>query len=99
MLNSAACDRMKMLVFLVLFLTFLSAYAPLQTEALNVRGHLLKSKTWLLLGVMRRNGCSTCTPFDVTDRALLEGKSQPACKVYMRQVSCVVRVISEVENS
>jgi hypothetical protein len=37
--------------------------------------------------------------FDVTDRALLEGKSEPACKVYMRQVSCVVRAISEVENS
>ncbi|KAL6661893.1 hypothetical protein ACP70R_001277 [Stipagrostis hirtigluma subsp. patula] len=38
---------MKMAVFLVLLTTFLSAFAPLPSEALNVRGHLLKSKTFL----------------------------------------------------
>jgi hypothetical protein len=45
---------MKMTVFLVLLISLLSAIAPLPSEALNVRGHLLKSKTFrsppILLG-------------------------------------------------
>lgn len=38
---------MKMAVFPVLLIALLSAIAPLPSEALNVRGHLLKSKTFL----------------------------------------------------
>ncbi|KAM0862253.1 hypothetical protein ACQ4PT_045378 [Festuca glaucescens] len=42
----AAGNKMKMSVPVVLLITLLSAIAPLPSEALNVRGHLLKSKTF-----------------------------------------------------
>jgi hypothetical protein len=45
---------MKMIMFVVLLISLMSAIAPLPSEALNVRGHLLKSKTFrsppILLG-------------------------------------------------
>ncbi|VAI74516.1 unnamed protein product [Triticum turgidum subsp. durum] len=53
-LNKAAGDKMKMAGSVVLLISLLSAIAPLPSEALNVRGHLLKSKTFrsppILLG-------------------------------------------------
>jgi hypothetical protein len=49
-------NKMKMLLFLVLLITLLSATATLPLEALNVRGHLLKSKTFLSPPISLRPG-------------------------------------------
>jgi hypothetical protein len=59
MLNFAAGDRMEMpsVLLLVLLVTFLSAHAPLlQSEAVDVRGRLLKSKTFLSPPIPLRPG-------------------------------------------
>jgi len=47
---------MKLSPFLVLLVTLLSATATLPSEALNVRGHLLKSKTFLSPPIFLRPG-------------------------------------------
>jgi hypothetical protein len=39
--TSAAGNKMKMIVFVVLLISLMLAIAPLPSEALNVRGHLL----------------------------------------------------------
>jgi hypothetical protein len=73
MLNFAAGDRMEMpsVLLLVLLVTFLSAHAPLlQSEAVDVRGRLLKSKTFLSPPIPLRPGevSTTSTSPEATSR-------------------------------